>query len=63
MLCLVVYLPLDSHPVPYAVLKIRAGSWSVIPNQEHYYRLSTSPLEMYSKFVLPNWTAWSYADL
>ena len=32
-------------------------SWLVIHSKyEHYYRLLASPLEMYSKFVLLDWT-------
>ena len=43
---------------PVLKVKVKVG-WSFI---EHYYRVSmVSPLEMYSKFVLPNF--WSYTKM
>ena len=46
---------LDGNAV-LTVLKIKVESWSAIYSKYEHYRLSlASPLEMYSKFVLPNW--------
>ena len=42
-----------------SVLKMMVGSWSVIIQSRNIITLP-SPLEMYSKFVLPNWNLLGY---